>query len=152
MTGKSLPQDRRPFNKERKELFRLNRRPLGQKAKELLQQAEEYPDPDGLYILQLAQWLLKGDNKGFLPGLQERRNAHLMEDLVNQLWDRPPMRAHKLFLNPDYQLQRLQREGEEQLLRGDLPTPESLGVRLVENLYANLSIQSPFLNPPHELT
>jgi len=129
-----------------------NRRPLGQKAKELLQQAKVSPDPQVLYVLQLAQWLLEGDNKGFLPGLQERRHAHLLEEYVNQLSDLDPKKVLKRFLGPDFQKIGSQRAGEDQLLQGDLPSPESLGVRLVENLYANLSNQSPHLNPPHELT
>ena len=128
-----------------------NRRPLGQKAKALLQQAKIAPDPEVLYVLQLAQWLLD-ENKRELPGLQERKHAHLMQDLVNQLDSRPPKAVHKMFLSPDFQKAGVRQAGEEQLLQGDLKTPESLAVRLVENLYANLANQSPSLNPAHSLT
>ncbi|MHC4180314.1 MAG: hypothetical protein ACYSWU_22650 [Planctomycetota bacterium] len=134
-----------------KERLFHNRRPLGQKAKSLLREAKVDPDPGVLYVLQLAQWLLR-DNKMSLLGLQERRHAHLMQDLVDQLGDRPPKKVLKLFLDPDHQKSGLQQAGEEQLLQGDLPTPESLGARLVENLYANLANQSPSLNPAHSLT
>jgi len=74
-----------------------------------------------------------------------------MQDLVNQLGDRPPKKVLKLFLSPDHQTLRLQREGEDQLLQGDLSSPESLGVSLVENLYFNLANQSPYLDPVHSL-
>ena len=127
-----------------------NRRPLGQKAKELLQKAKAHPDPEVLYVLQLAQWLLD-ERKTALPGLQERKHAHLMQDLASQLGNRPAKKVQKLFLSPDFQGTGVQQAGEEQLLQGDL-TPESLAVRLVENLYANLANQSPDLNPAHELT
>ena len=120
-----------------------NRRPLGQKAKELLQD----PDPEVLYVVQLAQSVLQ--NPRAIPGQQERRNAQLMLELVNQLVDKTPTKAQRLFLGPDYQKVGSQQAGEEQLLQGD---QDSLGVRLVENLYANLANQSPSLNPAHSLT
>lgn len=129
----------------------LNQSPLGKKAKELLLKAKQDADPNRLYVSQLAQWFL-AEKKLAIPGLQERRHAHLLEDLVNQLSDRPPKAVLKLFLNPDHQQSLgIRHEGESQLLQGD-PSPEQLGLRLVENLYANLSNQSPDLNPAHSLT
>ncbi len=52
----------------------------------------------------------------------------------------------KMFLSPDYQKEGLQQAGEEQLLHGNPSTAEQLGQRLVENLYANLSILDPTLD------
>ena len=42
--------------------------------------------------------------------------------------------------------------GFESSFASDPQAPEDLANSLVENLYANLSAQSPALNPPHELT
>ena len=78
----------------------LNKKPLGQKAKELLLKAGVTPDPYYLYVIQLAQWMLEGARKLELPGARERENAHLLEDVLSQMSSLPPQKARNLFLDP----------------------------------------------------
>ena len=62
----------------------LNRRTLDQRAKKVLESLDADPDPQYLYLLQLAQWKLEGDRKEELPGARERENAHHLEEFLHQ--------------------------------------------------------------------
>lgn len=75
------------------EEFPENLDPLNQRAKALLSQAGQDPDPTSLYLLQLAQWSLDQGNHG----LQERFRADLAHAVL-VLTGKEPAAAMKFLL------------------------------------------------------
>ena len=105
----------------------LNKEPLNQQAKELLQEAGQTPDPNSLYSLQLASWALES---GKITEPQP------VQDQLNLLFGWSPAEAMRfLTVIPGA------KKGEEQeylLKKGEKLSPVELAERITGKILSNL--------------
>ena len=118
------------------ERLALNNDPINQLARGLLVEAEEYPAPDHLYVLQLMMWALEQD-----PSALNQAPREALDSLTNTLIAGPPADAMKFLFRT---LDSPEPERETMLHPDNLePDPLEAAIQLLDLAATQLTARFP---------